>query len=253
MRDVLPEERLIGAITRLILDPGKRRARQVAIGAASPIPAAASYLAREITGEVRISVLNQRRGNPFTNGTGELFDLTAEGRIDLFFLGGGEIDGAGNLNLIGVGEWPGSVARFPGSFGSAFMYMMVPRVILYRFEHSRRVLVPRVAYVSAPGTSPAGVFRRGHGEALVTGKAVFSFSPEQARFRLVSVHPGESAESVRRATGFDYDMAQPLAETADPVPEWLRLLRGPVAAAMAPTYPAFVQRIWPAAERTRSA
>ncbi|MGH7118225.1 MAG: CoA-transferase [Acetobacteraceae bacterium] len=246
MSDVLPEERLIGAIAGLILDPAKRRARHVAIGAASPIPAAASYLAREVTGRMRVSVLNERRGNRFTNGTGELFDLTAEGRIDLFFLGGGEIDGTGNINLIGLGEWPGRAVRFPGSFGSAFMYMMVPRTILYRFEHSRRVLVPKVAYISAAGTSPAGTFRLGHAEALVTGKAIFSFSPERARFTLVSAHPGETAASVRAATGFDYDTARPLVETADPAAEWLALLRGPVAAAMAPTYPSFAERLWPA-------
>lgn len=253
MSDVLPEERLIGAIARLILDPAKQPARHVAIGNASPIPAAASYLARALNGEIRVSVLNQRRANPFTNGTGELFDLTAEGRIDLFFLGGGEIDGAGNINLIGTGEWPGRTVRFPGSFGSAFMYMMVPRTILYRFEHSLRVLVPKVAYVSAPGTSPPGVFRRGHAEALVTGRAVFAFSPERARFTLVSVHPGESAESVRAATGFDYDVAAPLPETADPAPEWLTLLRGPVAAVMASTHPVFAEKLWPAAPVLRRA
>jgi len=67
------------------------------------------------------------------------------------------------------------------------------------------------------------------------------------------VHPGESAESVRAATGFDYDVAEPLAETADPSSEWLSLLRGPVAAAMAPTYPTFAQLVWPAAELARSA
>lgn len=253
MSEVLPEERLIGAIARLILDPAKRPARHVAIGNASPIPAAASYLAREIAGDMRISVLNQRRGNPFTNGTRELFDLTAEGRIDLFFLGGGEIDGAGNINLIGIGDWPGKVARFPGSFGSPFMYMMVPRTILYRFEHSLRVLVPKVAHVSAAGTSPPEIFRRGHAEALVTGKAVFAFSPERAKFTLVSVHPGESAASVRAATGFDYDIAERLPETADPSPAWLSFLRGPVAAAMAPSYPTFVERLWSAPPAARCA
>jgi glutaconate CoA-transferase, subunit B len=253
MRSVAPEERLIGAIARLILDPARPRARHIAIGAASPIPSAASYLAREMGGGVRVSILYKRRGNPFTDGTGELFDLAAQGRIDLFFLGGGEIDGAANINLIGTGEWPGTMVRFPGSFGSAFMYMMVPRTILFRAEHSPRVLVPRVAHVSAPGTSPAGIFRRGHADALVTGRAVFRFAPERARFTLVSVHPGESAASIRATTGFDFDITDPLPETPDPTAEELALVRGPVAAAMAPTYPAFSARLWSAAPARRSA
>ncbi|HWA81667.1 MAG TPA: CoA-transferase [Acetobacteraceae bacterium] len=244
----MTEEGLITAIARLILP-----ARHVAVGAASPIPAAASFLAREMAGDLRISLLHQREGNPFTDGTGELFDLAAQGRIDLFFLGGGEIDGTGNINLIGIGEWPGRSVRFPGSFGSAFMYMMVPRTILFRLEHSKRVLVPRVAHISAPGTSPPGTFRRGHADALVTGRAVFRFSPAHARFTLVSVHPGESEASIRAATGFDYDIADGLGETAEPAEEELALLRGPVAAAMAPIYPAFAARLWPQAPARRSA
>lgn len=232
------DEALIVTIARLI--PPSRHA---AIGAASPIPAAASLLAREMSGNLRVSMLYQRRGNVFTDGTGELFDLAAQGRIDLFFLGGGEIDGAANINLIGLGEWPGRAVRFPGSFGSAFMYMLVPRTILFRHEHSRRVLVPRVAYVSAPGTSPPGIFRRGHADALVTERAVFRFSPDRARFTLASVHPGETAETVRANTGFDYEIADPLPETPAPTPKELALLRGPVAASLAPIYPGFVSRL----------
>ncbi len=216
----ISDEGLIAAIARLIPP-----ARHVAIGAASPIPTAAAYLAREMAGNIRVSLLYQRRGNPFTDGTGELFDLAAQGRIDLFFLGGGEIDGAGNINLIGTGEWPGRTVRFPGSFGSAFMYMLVPRTILFRREHSKRVLVPRVAHISAPGTSAPGVFRRGHADALVTGRAIFRFSPARARFTLISVHPGESEASIRAATGFDYDVAESLVETPEATEEQRKILR----------------------------
>jgi glutaconate CoA-transferase, subunit B len=216
----ISDEGLIAAIARLIPP-----ARHVAIGAASPIPTAAAHLAREMSGNLRVASLYQRRGNPFTDGTGELFDLAAQGRIDLFFLGGGEIDGAGNINLIGTGDWPGRTVRFPGSFGSAFMYMTVPRTILFRKEHSRRVLVPRVAHISAPGTSPPGVFRRGHADALVTGRAVFHFDPARARFTLTSVHPGESEKSIRAETGFDYDVADPLRETPEATDEERRILR----------------------------
>ena len=83
------------------------------------------------------------------------------------------------------------------------MYMTVPRTILFREEHSPRVLVERVAHVSAPGTSPPGVFRRGTAQALVTGRCVFRFDPARARFSLESLHPGETLEGVRAATGFD--------------------------------------------------
>jgi len=243
---IQPEERLAAAIAALILDPTAPPARHIAVGAASPIPAAACWLVRLMGHPVRLSLLHRPHGNPFTEGSRELFDLAGQGRIDLFFLGGGQIDGQANLNLVGTGEWPGRNTRFPGSFGSAFMYMMVPRTILFREEHSRRVLVPRVDAVSAPGVSPPGHFRRGTAQALVTGRCVFQFDPAVARFRLATLHPGQSAAAVRGATGFDYDEADP-SVTPDPTPEQLALLRGPVCAEMLETYPAFCSRVWSAA------
>jgi glutaconate CoA-transferase subunit B len=238
------EERLAVSLARLILDPTAPPARHIAVGAASPVPAAACWLVRKLGHPVRLSLLHKRSGNPFTEGSRELFDLAGQGRIDLFFLGGGQIDGQANINLLGTGDWPGRIARFPGSFGSAYMYMMTPRTILFREEHSTRVLVPRVAAISAPGVSPPGVFRRGTAQALVTGRCVFRFDPARARFTLDSVQPGDTAESVRANTGFDYDDAA-AAAAADPSAAELALLRGPVRAEMAETYPEFCTRVWP--------
>lgn len=242
--DATHEERLAAALAGLILDPAAPRARHIAVGAASPIPAAACWLLAALGHPVRLSLLHKPTGNPFTAGTRELFDLAGQGRIDLFFLGGGQIDGQANLNLIGTGDWPGTGARFPGSFGSAFMYLMVPRTILFREEHSRRVLVPRVDIVSAPGVSAPGVFRRGSAQALLTGRCVFRFDPARARFALASVHPGETAATVRAATGFDYDEPPSVPVTPDPTEAEIALLRGPVCDRMLETYPAFCRRVW---------
>ena len=238
------EERLAVALAKLIEDPAAPPARHIAVGAASPIPAAACWLVRKQGNPVRLSLLHKRSGNPFTEGSRELFDLTGQGRIDLFFLGGGQIDGQANLNLIGTGEWPGTGVRFPGSFGSAFMYLMTPRTILFREEHSPRVLVPRVDNISAPGLSPPGVFRRGTAQALVTGKCVFHFDAAAGRFTLASLHPGETVANVRAATGFDFDSAEDVPATPDPSTAELALLRGPVCDEMVETYPEFCDRVF---------
>ena len=235
---------MAACLARLILDPSAPAARHIAVGAASPIPAAACWLVKKMGHNVRLSLLHKHSGNPLTAGTRELFDLTGQGRIDLFFLGGGQIDGQANINLIGTGAWPGMDVRFPGSFGSAFMYFMTPRTILFREEHSARVFVPKVDIVSAPGVSPPGVFRRGTAQALVTGKCVFRFDPARARFTLESVNPGETAASIREATGFDYDEAADVPQTQDPTERELALLRGPVCDEMRETYPDFCRRVW---------
>jgi glutaconate CoA-transferase subunit B len=216
----------------------------VAVGAASPIPGAAAFLARERSGgRMRISVLGSERHNPFTDGGRELFDCAAQGRIDAFFLGGGEIDGQANINLIGVGGYPQSRVRWPGSFGSAYLYFLVPRVILFREEHTPRVLVPRVEFVSAPGTSPADIYRPGGPYALVTGRAVFRFDRSRARFLLQSVHPGHTVAEIVEHTGFAFDLPGDVAETSSPAPATLALIRGPVGQAIAETYPGFALRV----------
>ena len=244
MSEIKLEERIAVALAKLILDPSAPPARHIAVGAASPMPAAACWLVKKQGHPVRLSLLHKRSGNPFTEGTRELFDLTGQGRIDLFFLGGGQIDGSANLNLVGTGEWPGMGVRFPGSFGSAFMYFMTPRTILFREEHTPRVFVDKVDNISAPGVSPPGVFRRGTAQALVTGRCVFRFHPDRARFSLESVHPGETVESVRDATGFAFDVTGDVPYTPDPTAEELALLRGPICDEMLETYPEFCARVF---------
>jgi len=244
MNEIKLEERIAVALAKLILDPSAPPARHIAVGAASPMPAAACWLVKKQGHPVRLSLLHKRSGNPFTEGTRELFDLTGQGRIDLFFLGGGQIDGSANLNLVGTGEWPGMGVRFPGSFGSAFMYFMTPRTILFREEHTPRVFVEKVDNISAPGVSAPGVFRRGTAQALVTGRCVFRFHPERARFSLESVHPGETVESVRETTGFTFDVTGDVPFTPDPTAEELALLRGPICDEMMETYPEFCARVF---------
>ena len=240
MEPYAPEELLACAIARLIGD-----AAHVAVGAASPIPATACMLLRARSGgRPRLSLLHRRRGNPFTEGSRELFDLAGQGRIDVFFLGGAQIDAEANINLVGTGAYPHVEARFPGSFGSAFMYFAAKRTILFREEHSKRVLVPKVNFISAPGWSPPEVWRAGGPQALVTGKGVFAWQPEKRRFRLETVHPGHTADEIREHTGFEYDAAAHIGVTAEPTPEELTLLHGPVARVIAPDYPDFAQRVW---------
>ncbi len=226
--DCRREELLIAAIAGLL-----EGCRNVAVGMLSPIPGTAAMLAR--ARDPRVRVLGILRGNSFTNGGVELFDLAAQGRLDAFFLGGGQIDGRGNLNLVGAGDYPRSEVRWPGSFGSAFLYAMVPRVILFREEHSRRVLVPEVDFISAVG----GPY------ALLTDLALFGFDRGRGRFHLESVHPGHDVDEVIASTGFDFDRPESVPETPPPDAETLDLIRGPVAREIARTYPRFAARLFP--------
>jgi glutaconate CoA-transferase subunit B len=236
------EELLADVICRLIGD-----ARHIAVGAASPIPATAALLARERANlhnldSPYVSLLGSRAHTFFTDGSRELFDCAGQGRIDVFFLSGGQIDGEGNINLVSVGDYEKPKARFPGSFGSAYLYYVVPRVILFRLEHSRRTLVPKVDFISAPGGSPDNVVRPGGPIALITNRCLFEFA--QRRFRLASVHPGHSVEEVVENTGFAFDRPAQVPPTPAPSAEALRLMRSVVAPMLAEVYPQFAQKVF---------
>jgi glutaconate CoA-transferase, subunit B len=232
-------ELLIATVARLL-----EGCRHVAVGASSPIPGAGALLARaQGKGAFRVNLLGSRRHNFFTSGGVELFDCAAEGRIDAFFLGGGQIDGEANINLVGLGRYPRMHLRWPGSFGSAYLYYLVPRVILFREEHSRRTLVEKVDFVSAPGGSPPDVYRPGGPAALLTGLALFAFDKERRRFRLESIHPGHAVEEVLDNTGFAFDRPEEVPTTPAPDADQLALLRGRVRAELAETYPRFVASV----------
>jgi glutaconate CoA-transferase subunit B len=234
------EELLADVICRLIGD-----VRHVAVGAASPIPATAALLARERGGgKPYVSLLGSRAHTFFTDGARELFDCAGQGRIDVFFLSGGQIDGEGNINLVSVGDYDKPKARFPGSFGSAYLYYVVPKVILFRVEHSRRTLVPKVDFISAPGGSPDNVFRPGGPIALITNRCLFDFDRVRRRFRLNSVHPGHSVAEVIENTGFDFDRPAEVPTTPAPSPETLNLMRNVVAPQLAEVYPQFAKSVF---------
>jgi glutaconate CoA-transferase subunit B len=166
-----------------------------------------------------------------------------QGRIDAFFLSGGQIDGQGNVNLVGVGDYPQTKVRWPGSFGAAYLYFVVPRVILFREDHTPRIFVDKVDFVSAPGTSPEGVYRSGGPHALVTGLGLFDFDASRPGFRLRSIHPGHDLTEITDATGFAFAHDAAPAATPPPDAATLALLRGRVLDELSETYPDFAAQL----------
>jgi glutaconate CoA-transferase subunit B len=252
MSEVHPREILICTIAKLL-----DGVRHVAVGASSPIPAAGAMLLRALKQQAgekgpRISILGSVEHNFFTNGSAELFDCAGQGRIDAFFLGGGQIDGRGNINLVGTGDYPQNQVRWPGSFGSAYLYYVVPHVILFREEHTPRALVEKVDFISTPGVSDDGIYRSGGPIALLTSKALFRFDKTRPGFDLESIHPGHDLAGIKDATGFQFAHESQPEQTALPDPQTLALLRGRVYDEVAETYPDFAAQMRREIERPLS-
>src|SRR5258706_15787684 len=107
------EELLASGLLRLLGE-----VRHVAVGASSPIPATAALLARHLGGgRPLVSLLSSERHNFFTDGGRELLDCGGQGRLDAFFLSGGQNDGEANINLVAIGAYAKPKVRFPRSFG----------------------------------------------------------------------------------------------------------------------------------------
>ncbi len=245
------EELMIHIIAGLMAEGPKGETRHIGCGVLSPIPGSAALLTRHKAAAagktIKVSIIGHGAEPYRTDGGVDIFDCAGQGRLDYFFLSGGQIDGEANVNLLGVGDYPGTTARWSGSFGSAYLYFMVPRVILFTLDHSRRTLVETVDFISAPGTSAENVYRPGGPFALITPRCLFMFDREAARFRLASIHPGESADSIREHTGFAYDAPDDVPVTEAPDAATLALLRGEVAADIAGAYPKFAHDVLGAA------
>ncbi|HKZ47344.1 MAG TPA: CoA-transferase [Thermoplasmata archaeon] len=145
---------------------------------------------------------------------GQVIDVEAYTRIDVFFAGGLQIDALGRCNLAGVrseGKWK---LRGPGSVGLPFL-SRARRVILYTTSHSRRTFVPAVDFVSGNAAKEGGT-------PAVTPLAVISVGEKP---RLVSAHPGVRAEEVVAETGFPLEVPDPVPQTPLPTEAELAVLR----------------------------
>lgn len=237
--DVKLEEVLIHSIAERL-----STRRHVAVGAASPIPAAAALLAQIHNPDLTVSILGSEKHSPFTDGGKELFDCAAQGRIDTFFLSGVQIDRQANINLVGTGHYPSLDRRFAGSFGSAYLYHIVRNVILFCWNHKTSVLVNNVDFISANGPDDSTSRRTGGPEILLTNRCIFTYNHDQRSFLLTHLHPGESIASVKENTGFDVLYENDPAPTQGPPADTLELMRGQLSSMMTDVYPDFASKLW---------
>ncbi len=235
------QEFLINTIANLI-EPSNT----IAVGVLSPIPGSAALLSQQLSKKRRKKIFILGSNNPkFKTDHGvEIFDLAGQGRIDTFFLSGGQMDGTANINLTGIGPYPQQHTRWSGAFGSAYLYFLIPQVILFREKHDREVLVESVDFISTPGSSSKGTYRTGGPSHLVTNLCVFDFNREEKQFYLRSIHPRHSLEEVLDNTGFNFRYSPNPSVTTTPSKEVLEILRTEVSSEISEVYPKFARKIW---------
>lgn len=214
----------------------------IAVGAVSPIPAGACLLAKETHApRARLILLGSREHFPFNGGMQEFYNFAMRGKLDVFFGSGAQIDQHGSFNLNVIGDHNHPKVRLPGGRAQGVLPFVVKRTILFRTDHSPRVFVPRVDFVTAPGSGPRSVYRLGGVSSVVSDLAVLAFDPERKRLELESLHPGVTLEEVQARTGFQLHAPVPAPVTPPPTARELDLLRTTVRERLMTVYPEFVR------------
>jgi glutaconate CoA-transferase subunit B len=149
----------------------------------------------------------------------DVMSLLQQGRVNVGFIGGAEIDPLGNLNTTRTSTG-GALVRLPGSGGAGDIASLAGRTVLI-MEHEPRRFRPRVDYVTSPGHFPGR--RRGGPGTLITTLGVFDLSGGEVR--AVSLHPGVTPDQVRQATGFPLAIGEGITSTPAPSADELAYIR----------------------------
>ena len=169
-------------------------------------------------------------GALWSTGTLEIMSLLQQGLVDLGFIGGAEIDKHGNLNTNYVGDWRRPKVRLPGGGGGPDIASLAKRFVVIMPQEKHR-FKERVDFITSPGFGDGAGWRErvglpGGGPAsVITTLGVYRFDPKTREMLLASWHPGQSAESVRAATGWDLRVADGCSETPTPTAAELEIVR----------------------------
>jgi len=157
----------------------------------------------------------------------KVFDVVANGPRHVM-MGATQVDRHGNQNISAIGDFARPTRQLLGSRGAPGNTVN-NRTSYWVPKHSTRVLVEQVDVVS--GVGPARARAAGPAAArfndihrVVTNLAVFDVDGPDDTLRLLSLHPGVTADEVREATAFELDVPADVATTREPTTEELILI-----------------------------
>jgi glutaconate CoA-transferase subunit B len=135
------------------------------------------------------------------------------GRIDIGFLGAGQIDRYANINTTVVGDYRDPKVRLPGAGGAPEIAEACGEAIVI-VRQSPRAFVERVDFVTSAGFGRGPGSReilglRGRGPTLViTDLGVLEPDAETCELTLTRLHPGAEVEQARAATGWERELTE---------------------------------------------
>jgi glutaconate CoA-transferase subunit B len=162
----------------------------------------------------------------------DVFQLFLQnGRIDVGFLGGAQIDRYGNINTTVLGAYNQPRVRLPGAGGAPEIAIHAKRtLVVSRLE--KRVFPEHVDFVTSPGHRMRGRMRRelgipGAGPVrIITDRGILDADADRGgELVLTALYPGVSVDEVRGEVGWSLEVRDPVEEVEPPSAEVLRVLR----------------------------
>jgi acyl CoA:acetate/3-ketoacid CoA transferase beta subunit len=158
----------------------------------------------------------------------KVFDVVAYGKRHVM-MGATQVDRHGNQNISAIGDFQQPKRQLLGSRGAPGNTVN-NRTSYWVPKHSARVFVEQVDTVSGVGpkrASEAGPAAARYNDIhrIVSNLGVFDVGGPGDTVRLLSVHPGVTAEEVQEATGFDLQLTGEVPTTREPSYAELVLIR----------------------------
>lgn len=162
-----------------------------------------------------------------------MYDIFAcylqNGKIDVGFLGGAQIDRFGNVNATVIGPYAKPKVRLPGSGGAAEIAAWANRVYFITPHQARRFpekcdFVTSAGFLSGRAEREAKGLRGGGPHEVVTDLGILT-PDANGELILTALHSGATVDQAIKNTGWKLKVADNLKTTEPPTDEELRLLR----------------------------
>ncbi len=170
-------------------------------------------------------------GSLMVCGMADVFQcLLQNGRIEVGFLGGAQIDRYGNINTTVVGDYEHPKVRLPGSGGAAEIAIHARRTVVIS-RLNKRAFPEAVDFITSPGHRMQGQTRRelgmpGAGPVrVVTDKGILDADEATGELVLSALYPGVTADEVRAGIGWSLRTRDTLGTVEPPADRDLHLLR----------------------------
>ena len=170
-------------------------------------------------------------GSLMVCGMADVFQLFLQnGRIEVGFLGGAQVDRYGNINTTVIGPYERPAVRLPGSGGAAEIAVHAQRTLIVA-KLSPRAFPERVDFITSPGQRCAGRSRRelgmpGAGPVkVITDQGVLEADAATGEMALAALYPAVTADDVQAGVGWPLARRARLEAVMPPTETELRVLR----------------------------